>query len=190
MESESGHAADGRADLDLVFSDPKFAADVLLIEYRSLRDEILKKMDHRTSLVVCSVTVSSAVLGFGIDRRSGALLLVSPLVSLLLGTLILFQRVQIREAVEHLRERIEVPLVERFDGFVGWHMAERDPKYRLGRRMLPYHLPLILIAIAPLLVAMPLAFASADWVTWVVLAVDAVLLMVYAGQLIRYRSRM
>lgn len=179
---------DGRADLDSVLGDSKFAADVLLAEYKSLRDEILKKMDHRTSLVVCSVTVSSAVLGFGIDRKSGALLLVSPLVSLLLGTLILFQNVQIGETAQHIRRQFDGPLVDRFDGYVGWHIYKRDPKYLFRQRILPYHLSLILIAVAPALVAIPLALANADWVAWVVLTVDLGLLAVYITQFVRYRS--
>ncbi|MGW6933586.1 hypothetical protein ACWGE0_26260 [Lentzea sp. NPDC054927] len=171
-----------------MFSDSKFVADVLLAEYKSLRDEILKKMDHRTSLVVCSVTVSSAVLGFGIDRKSGALLLVSPLVSLLLGTLILFHSVQIGEASAHLRAQFEKPLLERFGGYVGWHLYKVAPKHRFHRRILPLHLSLILIAIAPALVAIPLALANANWVVRVILAVDLALLAIYAIQFVRYRS--
>ncbi|USX49069.1 hypothetical protein [Lentzea sp. HUAS12] len=188
MDAERAAEADGGTKLDVVLGDPKFAADVMLAEYKSLRDEILKKMDHRTSLVVCSVTVSSAVLGFGIDRRSGALLLVSPLVSLLLGTLILFHNVQIAEISQHLRRRFEGPLAERVDGFVGWHVYKREPRYRFARRLVPYQLSLALIAMAPAVVAMPLALANPNWVAWVVLGVDLALLTVYVGQFAGYRS--
>ncbi|WP_394613677.1 hypothetical protein JNUCC0626_27655 [Lentzea sp. JNUCC 0626] len=188
MTSEDLREAGDRPDLEQVLADPKFAADVLLAEYKSLRDEILKKMDHRTSLVVCSVTVSSAVLGFGIDRKSGALLLVSPLVSLLLGTLILFHNVQIAEISRYLRRRFEGPLAERIDGFVGWHVNKREPEYRFARRLLPYQLSLALIAIAPAVVAIPLAAVNTNWVTWVVLGVDLALLANYVAQFARYRS--
>ncbi|MEV7044290.1 hypothetical protein [Amycolatopsis sp. NPDC051061] len=102
------------SDVNDIIGDAGFARDLLLAEYRTLRDEILKKMDHRTSLVVCSVTVSSAVLGFGIERKSASLLLVSPLVSLLLGILIAFYNMQIGIASEHLRRHYEQPVARRF----------------------------------------------------------------------------
>jgi hypothetical protein len=50
--------------MEQIAADPDFLSEILVAEYKTLRDEIIKKMDHRTSLVVCSVTVSSAVLGF------------------------------------------------------------------------------------------------------------------------------
>lgn len=166
----------------------QFAHEILMAEYKTLREEILKKMDHRTSMVVCSVTVSSAVLGFGIDRKSGSLLLVSPLVSLLLGMLILFHNVQIGEASEHLRKHYEDPIAFAHKDFTGWHHSKRDPRFRLRQRLLAYHLPLILIAIAPAVVAVPLAVAnfSPPVLTIPILAVDAALLSIYIVLLAKY----
>ncbi len=177
-------------DLAAITRDPKFTAEVLLAEYKTLRDEILKKMDHRTSMVVSSVTVSSAVLGFGVERASGPLLLVSPLVSLLLGTLIAFQNAQIGEASEHIRRQIENPLLATYAEYLGWHHTKRDPRYRLMQRLLPYHLPLILIAIAPAVVAIPLALTNAKpvAVTIPILIVDVGLLVIYIAQLVKLRD--
>ncbi|MFC3890136.1 hypothetical protein ACFOWZ_01520 [Lentzea rhizosphaerae] len=169
--------------------DPKFAAEIALAEYKALRDEILKKMDHRTSLMVCSVTVSSAVLGFGVERRNGPLLLVSPLISVLLGIVILFHGAQIGQASEYLRRTFDVPLSGGARGVEGWHIATADPRNRLRQRMLPYYFPLILIAIAPVFVAVPLALANPDWVVWVILAVDGGLLAIYLALLVKYRHR-
>lgn len=168
----------------------EFASDLLLAEYRTLRDEILKKMDHRTSMVVCSVTVSSAVLGFGIERQSAPLLLVSPLVSLLLGILILFHNTQIGAASEHLRTQLEEPASRLIKGFVGWHRTMGNPKVRLIQRLLPYHLPLILIAIAPATVAIPLALSRIGSIatTLPVLVVVSLLLVLYVIQLARHRD--
>jgi hypothetical protein len=168
-----------------------FVSDVLLAEYKTLRDEILKKMDHRTSLVVCSVTVSSAVLGFGIERQSGSLLLVSPLVSLLLGILIFFHNTQIGETSEYIRERIEGPISKRYPGLVGWHEEHGYPKNRLKQRMLPYHLPLILIAVAPAVVAIPLALSNIGSLALAipVLIVDVSLLVIYILQLIKNHDK-
>ncbi|HUQ56547.1 hypothetical protein [Lentzea sp.] len=189
MESPDGQVVeDGTEELSIA-SDPKFVSELALAEYKTLRDEILKKMDHRTSLVVCSVTVSSAVLGFGVDRKSGPLLLVSPLVSLLLGIFILFHNTQIGTASEYLRVRFDEPLSKSSGGSLGWHIGMSDPKVRLRHRLLPYHIPLILIAIAPALVAFPLALANLDWVVWLLMGVDGGLLVLYAAQLTKYWDR-
>ncbi|GAB3004493.1 hypothetical protein LWP59_25900 [Amycolatopsis acidiphila] len=63
--------------------------------------------------------LSSAVLGFGIERQSAPLLLVSPLVSLLLGILTLFHNTQIGAASEHLRTHVEEPASKLIKGFMG-----------------------------------------------------------------------
>ncbi|WP_020663080.1 hypothetical protein [Amycolatopsis benzoatilytica] len=190
MSSLEEHAAVHSISLTEIVGKADFASDLVLAEYRTLRDEILKKMDHRTSMVVCSVTVSSAVLGFGIERKSAPLLLVSPLVSLLLGILILFHNVQIGAASEHLRTRVEQLVSKQIKGFVGWHQTMGDPKVRLIQRLLPYHLPLILIAIAPAGVAIPLALSKfgAAVQTVPVLTVVVLLLVLYAVQLVRHRD--
>jgi hypothetical protein len=189
VDSPDEQAVDDPADIAEITRDSKFAAEFLLSEYKALRDEILKKMDHRTSMVVCSVTVSSAVLGFGIDRKSGSLLLVSPLVSLLLGMLILFHNVQIGETSEYLRQKIEDRLAVNFQGFSRWHGSSKsDPRFRIRKGMLAYHLPLILIAVSPAVVAIPLALANISpfILTMPVLVVDVVLLAIYAALLVKH----
>jgi hypothetical protein len=188
--AEIGNHCPADEDLSVIINAPSFVAEILLAEYRTLRDEIIRKMDHRTSMVVCSVTVSSAVLGFGIERESGSLLLVSPLVSLLLGILILFHNVQIGETSEYLRTHIEVSISNRYREFAGWHKTKDDPKYRLKQRMLPYHLPLLLIAVAPAVVAIPLALSNVGSLalTVPVLVVDAVLLVIYIVQIVKHRG--
>lgn len=177
-------------DLVQITNSSEFVTEILLAQYRTLRDEILKKMDHRTSLVACSVTVSSAVLGFGLERQSGALLLVSPLVSLLLGILILYHNVQIGDASAYLRKNIELPISSRYHGYIGWHETKNDREYRLKQRAMFYHLPLVLIAIAPAIVVIPLALSKLGplSLTIPVLVVDISLLLTYSVQIFRYRN--
>lgn len=189
MEPSGDATADVGAGDSSIMGDPKFAAEIALAEYKALRDEILKKMDHRTSLMVCSVTVSSAVLGFGVERRNGPLLLVSPLISVLLGIVVLFHGAQIGQASEYLRRTFDIPLSDGARGAEGWHMSTADPGNRLRQRMLPYYFPLVLIAIAPAAVAVPLALADPDWVVWVILTVDGGLLAIYLALLVKYRHK-
>ncbi|MEV7046632.1 hypothetical protein, partial [Amycolatopsis sp. NPDC051061] len=77
----------------------------------------------------------------------------------------------------------------RFTGFVGWHEGMGDPDIRLLQRLVPYHLPLILIAVAPAIVAVPLALsAGSTFVASIpVLVVVACLLVVYVVELLRNR---
>src|SRR4051794_4219073 len=110
------------------------------------------RKDHRTSTVVCSVTVSSAVLAFGIERRSGPLLLMSPLVSLLLGILILFQNAQIADASTYIRNYFENPILTRYRGYAGWHDDEHGLNRQIKRKLISYRLPLSLIAASPAVV--------------------------------------
>lgn len=190
MPSPEEQAGTALSDMERITADPIFLSEFLLAEYKTLRDEILKKMDHRTSLVVCSVTVSSAVLGFGIDRKSAPLLLVSPLVSLLIGILILFHNVQIGEVSEFLRRRVERPLSAAHPEFTGWHETKSDPKYRLKERIVPYHIPLALITVAPAIVAIPLALSIGDALLRAipVFLVDSLLLVIYAVQMVKHRN--
>ena len=55
--------------------------------------------------------------------------------------------------------------------------------------MVPYHVPLVLIAVAPAVVATPLALSTAGSVTLTipVLVVDACLLAIYVVQLVKHR---
>ena len=192
MSSLDETVATESVELAEIMGTPAFASDLLIAEYRTLRDEILKKMDHRTSLVICSATVSSAVLGFGIERQSPPLLLVSPVVSLLLGIFILFQNVQIRVLSEHLRERIEEPASRQVGRLTGWHQAMGDPKGGTRRLLLlPYQFPLVLITITPAVVALPMALStigSAVGTTVPVLIVVVSLLAIYFAQLTWHRD--
>jgi hypothetical protein len=117
-------------------------------------------MDHRTTFVASSVTVSSAVLGFGIERSSAPLLLVSPLVSLLLGMLIYFHNTQIGELSEYIRDNIESKLTTPSGLKMGWHDSKTDYRFRFQARFLSYHLPLVLIAITPAIIAIPLSLSD------------------------------
>ncbi|MFD7656168.1 hypothetical protein ACFV4N_19530 [Actinosynnema sp. NPDC059797] len=169
--------------------DPAVEREMLLTEYKCLRDEIIKKMDHRTAMVASSITVSSAVLGFGVERGSAPLLLVAPMVSLLLGMLIYFHNTQIGEASEYIREHIEDRLARSTGVHLGWHGTKADYKYRFKVRFASYHVPLVLIATAPAAVALPLSLNNFTPPGLVIplVVLDTLLLLVYATQIVRNR---
>jgi hypothetical protein len=76
---------------------------VMLTEYKSLRDEQLKRADHRITLLTTSITVSGALLATGLQLKSAYVLLTLPLVSSLFGLLIIFHHRAIRDIGLYIR---------------------------------------------------------------------------------------
>lgn len=162
-------------------SDEAVERELLLAEYKCLRDEVLKKMDHRTTFVISSITVSSAVLGFGLERTSAPLLLVSPLVSLLLGMLVYFHNTQIGELSEYIKANIEDKLRAPNGSKMDWHSAHPDYKFRFKARFMSYHLPLVSIAMTPAIVAIPLSLSNFEPLALALplIVIDGVLVILY-----------
>jgi hypothetical protein len=172
--------------------DARISVDIAMVEYKSLRDEILKKMDNRTALIVSSITVSSAIIGFGVERQSGPLLLIAPLVSILLGTLVSHHNMQIGELSAYIQRNIEEPLSARYPGCIGWHGGRVVFLVRFKHRVLSYHLPLILITVAPVAVTFPLAYSYPEpmLLTVPLVIVNSLILAIYALHIVRHRNRL
>lgn len=172
-------------------ADRRTSVDIALAEYKSLRDEILKKMDNRTAMIVSSVTVSSAIIGFGVERGSGPLLLIAPLVSMLLGLLVAHHNMQIGELSLYIRDSIEKPLSAQFPGTIGWHGGRVVFAVEFKDRLPSYHLPLILIAVAPTIITFPLAWTNRHPLSLTIpLAIACILLLIiYVRHLIRHRRK-
>ncbi|MGW5049889.1 hypothetical protein [Actinokineospora sp. NPDC004072] len=163
--------------------------ELVLAEYRALRDESMKRMDHRITLLVSSLTVSGAILGFGVERKDGALLLVAPVMAVLFGLLILYHTAIVAEIAQHVATRIEAPLNALHDGAMGWHTRpERQRRFR-GFSLL--HLPIMLTVLAPTAAALVLAWQFGGSLgTKIPLAVlDAALVTYYLFQYTRRISR-
>lgn len=104
-------------------SDKQFSEverELLLTGYKALRDEICKKMDHRTSLLISSVTVEIAALGVGVERKSSAVLLLAAIFAFIFGMLTVFHGRQIGEVSQYIIRRIETPLTTYYPT-LGWH---------------------------------------------------------------------
>lgn len=160
--------------------------ELMLAEYKALRDESLKRMDHRITLVVSSLTVSGAILGFGVERNDGTLLLVAPAIAVLFGLLVLYHTRIIAEIAQYVAVYIERPFDERHQGAMGWHTR---PRWRQNRfRGFPLlHLPLMLAVMGPAVAALVLAWQFAGPISAKVpLAVlDGVLIAYYLVQYAR-----
>ncbi|QFU90337.1 hypothetical protein [Amycolatopsis sp. YIM 10] len=123
--------------------------EVLLVEYKSLREEIFKKMDHRTNLNISMLTVSMITLGAGVERKSEMILLLAPVVSVLFGFLIAFNNYSIYGITSHIRDSIEPKFRENESSLFQWHNIRAPGKDRMRRLMLVYHFPNMLAVITP-----------------------------------------
>ncbi|GGS58682.1 MULTISPECIES: hypothetical protein [Actinokineospora] len=163
--------------------------ELVLAEYRALRDESMKRMDHRVTLLVSSLTISGAILGFGVERKDGSLLLVAPVMAVLFGLLVLYHTAIVAEIAQHVATRIEAPMNALYDGAMGWHTRpERQNRFR-GLSLL--HLPIMLTVLAPTVAALVLAWQfDGSLGTKIPLAVlDGALVVYYLVQYTRRISR-
>jgi hypothetical protein len=138
------------------------AVEVLLAEHAALRDEILRRSDHRVTILVGSLTVSAALLGVGVERRSAPLLLVLPLIASLFGLLIVYHHVAIRELGRYVAN-LE-PILAELSGLAGrwegWESSRSHAPDRFRRLRVVWHLPIMLVVLLPGLLALSLPWIA------------------------------
>jgi hypothetical protein len=159
----------------------------MLTEYKSLRDECLKRMDHRVTLLVSSITVSSAIVGLGVERNSGTLLLVAPTVAVLFGLLVLYHTKVIADVARYLVAYIELPLDKQYPGTFGWHTRPPWRTTRFREIFTVFHLPIMLTVVVPAGAALVLAwqYEGPVGVKVPLAALDGVLVALYVTQYLR-----
>ncbi|HEY0640667.1 MAG TPA: hypothetical protein VGD67_23810 [Pseudonocardiaceae bacterium] len=164
--------------------------ELMLAEYKSLRDESLKRMDHRITLLVSSLTISGAILGFGVERKDGTLLLVAPVMAVLFGLLVLYHTRVIADIGHYLRAHVEAPVEALHKGVMGWYTrpAWRGNRFR---GMTLFHLPIMLTVLAPTVAALVLAwqFGGALDVKVPLAVLDVLLVGYYLFQYLRRIGR-
>lgn len=84
--------------------------EIILAEYKALRDEIIKKMDHRTTFRISALTLTLAAIGVGAERKSDVVLLV-PIVAVLFNFVAIYHSIQIGRAADYIRDKIEPKLI-------------------------------------------------------------------------------
>jgi hypothetical protein len=97
------------------------------IEYQTLRDEILKRVDIRHQTISISLTIAGAFLGVGLTNPSVAL--IYPLIAAFLATGWAQNDIRIRQIGQYIREELEVKL----DG-MRWedYCRQKSVETRLG----------------------------------------------------------
>jgi hypothetical protein len=136
------------------------ALTVILAEYKSIRDEMLKRMDHRITLLTSSITVSGALLATGLQLKSAYVLLSLPIVSILFGLLVIFHSRIIADLGLYVRDRIECNLRLSFPESIGWETSIITAGPMRFKSLLgSFHFPMALLTLVPSLIALIFSWA-------------------------------
>lgn len=118
-------------------------------------------MDHRVTLIVASLTITSTLIGVGLERESGVLLLFVPVVAVLFGLLHIYHHVAVREIGQYLRDSLEARLSNGVTDWEGWHVSRMPGRRRFGRLLGIWHLPILLVTVVPSALALALSYSFA-----------------------------
>jgi hypothetical protein len=132
---------------------------IILAEYTALREEILRRMDHRMTTLVTSLTVSGALIAVGVERESAPLLLVVPVVAALFGLLIIYHILTIREIGIYIEAKIERPLRLTYADSMSWHSAQMPPDIRIRRLIGIGYVPVALATLVPSFIGLTLPWS-------------------------------
>ena len=122
----------------------------------------MKRMDHRITLFVSSLTISGAIAGIGIERRSGTLLLVTPILATLFGLMVLFHTKIIADIARYIVEKIEGPLAAAYPDSIGWHIKPSWKGSKFRGILTTFHVPMMLTVAVPAAVTITLAWQFPD----------------------------
>jgi hypothetical protein len=131
----------------------------MLAEYQALREEILRRQDHRISLLISSLTLSTAVIGVGMERSSAVLLLLAPIVACLFGLLIQYHGMVIAEIGAYIRDDIERPIQSVYPDVSGWQLRRISRKQWFRQILVVGHLPVSLATVVPSVVGLIFAWS-------------------------------
>jgi hypothetical protein len=144
------------------YSDDAMVRDIILVEYKALRDEIAKKMDHRVTFRISALTLTLAATAVGVERKSGVLLLLAPIVSIMFSNIATYISSQIDRIVGYLREVVEPKLNHLAPGSACWHTFEGRRSSRFKQTFMPYHVPMLVLVVVPTFVAVGLGWTYAN----------------------------
>jgi hypothetical protein len=158
---------------------PGAELDILLAEYKALKDEQQKRIDRRDHLVYATLATAAAALAAA--GKLPAALLLLPVVTVVLGWTHLVTDVKVAAAGRYLRDDLSVRLSDLAGAPVlGWETAHRADGRRRQRRglqlavdMVTFPGPGLVSAIAYLIVAHPPVLG---WLAALGLAAAAVVL--------------
>lgn len=162
--------------------------EILIAEYKALREEMVKRMDHRVTFRVSALALTLTATAVGVERRSGVLLLLAPIVTILLSNIATYISLRIDRIAGYIRSNIEPELNRLASRSAGWHRFDGDRPSQFRRMLVQYHVPILLLVLVPTVVAVGLGWVYEDSVSTsaLITAIDVALLAMFAWNY--YRS--
>jgi hypothetical protein len=163
--------------------------EIVLAEYRALRDEIGRIAGHRAMFRVVAFTLTSVAIGVGVERGSAVLLLLAPIAVLLGGHIVARQGVQIARVTDYIRDFVEPKLDRQATGSIGWHWFASE-RLRASRHLGDLMIVVVLTGVAVTLgwLAFPFFTGRALAIVTGVTVVDGALLVVFLSSYVRHRT--
>jgi hypothetical protein len=87
--------------------EPPEIHSLLLIEYGTLREEILKRIELRTQVTSLALIVFGTMMSFGLQARSSSVILLYPILAIFLAGSWTHNGIRIREIAIYIRDQIE-----------------------------------------------------------------------------------
>jgi len=159
----------------------------ILEEYKSLRAEAQVRMGHRITLLTSNVATAGVLLGLAFNtlnsnspnaKHSPEIFLLVPLITSLFGLLTAYHTTLIYDMADYLK-LLEIRINKIYPLAMGWYASSDGSQF--PKIFWIWHLPMILITLAPSFVAILLFLSSAPkWETQiVVLLILDLLLLIY-----------
>jgi hypothetical protein len=171
----------------------------ILEEYKSLRTEAQTRMGHRITLLTSNTATSSVLLSLSLSvlssnslsiKPSAELLLLVPVTSCLFGLLTAYHTALIYDIGDYI-QLIEIRINKMYPLAMGWYTSSNNNQFEKIFWM--WHFPMMLITLAPSLVAITLFFLSTPvWriQTVILFAFDLIMLFYFVrAYLTRIRGR-
>ncbi|PSB19552.1 hypothetical protein C7B65_11600 [Phormidesmis priestleyi ULC007] len=176
------------------FLDQAFKKDELqciLEEYKSLRAEAQARMGHRVTLLTSSTATAGVLLGLALNilnsnttnaRYSTEILLLVPLTTSLFGLLTTYHTALIYDMADYLK-LLEIRVNRVYPLVMGWYASSNGSQF--PKIFWIWHLPMMLITLAPSTVAVLLFFlCDPTWnaQTLVLFVIDSILLFYFVTE--------
>jgi len=148
-------------------------------EYSSLRDEILQLSDRQFNLVTFALTVTIALIGYGISNNNGFI----PLVPLLMLAFVLVQLVRVRRGMIRISSYISF-FIE-YGNDMGWEtranqLRQITAKEKALKRSGVTQMSLGILPIMVGFACIAISFAYLGWRLWPIPAAVAIVWLIFS----------
>jgi hypothetical protein len=160
----------------------------ILEEYKSLRAEAQVRMGHRITLLTSNVATAGVLLGLALNtlnnnspnaKHSPEIFLLVPLITSLFGLLTAYHTALIYDMADYLK-LLEIRINKVYPLAMGWYASSEGNQF--SKIFWIWHLPMMLITLAPSFVAILLFFSSTPkWEAQIIilLVIDLLLLFYF-----------